>query len=292
MKKIALVGSAPSSVHLAPYGNPEWEVWACSPGAWPVAGPTAKKWFELHRWEPGQPWMSVEYCEFLNNFGGEVITVGHIESIKHNKTLDVEYLVDKYGPYFFTSSLAWMFAMAIDEGATSIGLWGVDMAATEEYGFQRAGCQYFGQLARQMGIEVGVPPESDLFRPAPLYGVCEHSHNWKKTIARERELTERLRQAEQKTIQGKEEALFLKGALDDLGYSRQTWMGHVDTMGKGYVEPPEVPKQAKLLISGGHVGGGMTGSDFTITHVDYPKPAKKKTTKKRKKKVKNVTRPK
>lgn len=247
--KIALIGSAPSSVQLAPYNNPDWQIWACSPGAWPVAGPFTHKWFELHRWEPGQPWMSHEYCKFLDTFKGEVVTINPIESIHNNQTVNVNELVDKYGPYFFTSTLSWMFAMAIEAGATSIGLWGVDMAASEEYGYQRAGCQYFAQLAKSMGIEVGVPPESDLLRPAPLYGVCEHSHNWIKITARQRELTHKLKAAEAEARAKTEEAIFLRGALDDQNWNQQTWAGHTDTMGPGYIEPPLVKEVKSSQIA-------------------------------------------
>jgi hypothetical protein len=31
-RKIAVMGSAPSSVALAPFGDPSWEIWGCSPG--------------------------------------------------------------------------------------------------------------------------------------------------------------------------------------------------------------------------------------------------------------------
>ena len=31
--KIALVGTAPSSRMLAPYNDPSWKIWGCSPGA-------------------------------------------------------------------------------------------------------------------------------------------------------------------------------------------------------------------------------------------------------------------
>jgi hypothetical protein len=31
---VILLGTAPSSMRLAPFGNPEWEIWACSPGTY------------------------------------------------------------------------------------------------------------------------------------------------------------------------------------------------------------------------------------------------------------------
>jgi hypothetical protein len=187
----------------------------------------------------------------------------HVPEVKNCKVIPVDYLVGKYGPYFFTSSLAWMFALAMEENPQSIGLWGVDMAATEEYGYQRAGCQFFAMLARSKGIEVGVPPESDLFRPAPLYGVCETSHMHIKMLARQRELQQRLAGVQAEYNQKYHELTFLQGAIDDLNWNQQTWAGNVDTSGKRYTEPPLVPvlEEVAYKMYGGESGGGMIAQD-------------------------------
>ncbi len=234
---IALIGSAPSSIHLAPYGNPDWEIWGCSPAVH-FYGPQMQRYFELHRWEPGQPWFSESYVKFLENFSGPVVMSEKVESVKNCILLPWQELVEKYGDYFFTSSLAWMMAMAIEEGAKKIGLWGVDMAATTEYHDQRMGCQYFAMIAKAKGIEVGVPPTSDLLRPAPLYGVCETSHAWIKQRQRAIELSERLKEC-RLTIKDKtEEMHFLLGAMDDQDWNLHSWFGAKDTLGKEFVEPP------------------------------------------------------
>src|SRR5438128_804640 len=113
--KIALIGSAPASVRLAPYHDPEWQIWGCSPGVYGVA-PRSNAWFELHRYEPGQTWFSPEYCQFLAKHPGPVYMAEHRPEVPNSVVLPVDYLVNKYGPYFFTSSIAWMMAMAIEQG--------------------------------------------------------------------------------------------------------------------------------------------------------------------------------
>lgn len=250
--KVALIGSAPSSVRLAPYGGEDWIIFGCSPGVYGVA-PRVDVWFELHRYEPGQPWFSPEYCQWMAKFPGPVYMAEKRPEIPNSQTLPIDDLVRKYGPYFFTSSLAYMFAMAIDaieaewaeqdkngieRSKSAIGLWGVDMAATEEYGYQRAGCQYFAMLARAKGIEVGVPPESDLLRPPPLYGVSEIDHARIKILARKRELQQRLANAQAQRDRALQEEMFLQGALDDLNWVDSTWTGDPDSIGARYLEPP------------------------------------------------------
>jgi hypothetical protein len=199
------------------------------------------KFFELHRWEKHQPWFSEGYVDFLRNFDGEVIMSEAVPEVKGCALLPWQYLVSKYGPYFFTSSLAWMMAMAIEAGAKKIGLYGVDMAATTEYLDQRLGCQYFAQLAVSKGIEVGVPPESDLLRPAPLYGICETSHAWIKQRSRNIEINGRLKDAQERYKTAHDEIHFLQGVLDDQDWQLHSWFGGIDTQGQFFTAPPKVP---------------------------------------------------
>lgn len=238
-KKIVILGSAPSSLRIAPFGNTSWEIWGCSPGVYGVA-PRVDVWFELHRYEPGQPWFSPEYCQFLKDFKGPVYMADVRGDIPKSCTLPLAELIAEYGPYFFTSTIAYMMAMAIRAGATKIALYGVDMAADSEYKDQRLGCQYFAQIARARGIEVGVPPESDLFRPGPLYGVSETSHMRIKITARRRELEGRIAAALDAMTRAKDEATFLRGALEDLTWTEMEWTGNIDSVSDRFVEPPPV----------------------------------------------------
>src|SRR6185369_4436947 len=85
-KRIALLGSAPSSIRLAPFKDPSWTIWACSPGVYPTLAmertfQPGDAYFELHRWEPPTigdptrqvPWFSPEYVQFLREFKGDVV---------------------------------------------------------------------------------------------------------------------------------------------------------------------------------------------------------------------------
>jgi hypothetical protein len=109
------------------------------------------------------------------------------------------------------------------------------MAANEEYEAQRAGLHFFAHIARQQGIEVGVPHTSDLFTPRFAYGFDEQTHSFVKMRARKAELEQRLMAAQQVFEQKMTEMNFLKGALDDLNYCFQTWADKGE-----YLEPPEI----------------------------------------------------
>ncbi len=226
-KKIALVGSAPSSSRIAPYSDPGWEIWGCSPGLYGVA-PRVSAWFELHIYEPGQPWFSPEYCQWLAALPARGVTLwtgAEVPMLPGSKVYPADEILAKYDPqrWFCSSSLFWMMAMAIEQGATTIGFWGVDMAAGEEYEMQRAGIHFLTYIARSKGIEVGIPAESDLFTPRFRYAIDEWTHSYRKMRARRMELEGRLKESEANAAQYQSASHFLRGALDDLKYMHDTW---------------------------------------------------------------------
>ena len=244
--KVAVLGSAPSSLGLAPFGDPAWQIWGCSPGVYYQCG-SPNAWFELHRWEPPvigvaekqRTWFSPEYVQWMAMRDPAKCPVWMYEAVPEipaSRPLPIDELCQDFGTFFFTSSISIMIALAIrgilqereqsqrdSQGADAIGLFGVDMTATEEYGYQRAGCQHFLLLAADLGIEVVVPPESDLLRPMPIYGMCEHTHWHIKNLARKSELEQRKVFHEQQAKAAAEAVAFMNGALSDLEYQMTTW---------------------------------------------------------------------
>ena len=277
--QIALVGSAPSSVNLAPFKDDSyatfaggkqpdyppapfideaWKIWACSPGAWGVI-PRCDVFFEVHRWEPGQPWFSPQYCQFLREFTGRVYVGGPIPEIQNAVVYPIERVEEAFSSYFLHSSLSLMMALAIleieDHRKTrqapeddTIGLWGVDMAAHEEWGDQKDGCTFFVLEALRRGIQVFVPPESCLLRPKPIYGLSEWDHSYIKATARAREMTGRKQTHDQTIQEHTRQSAFLAGALDNHNYWINTW-----------TSPYGLPAGVKLQHRPGTgLGGGIT----------------------------------
>ena len=151
-RRIALVGTAPSSIH-APFGDESWEIWGTGYRGDHVT--RATRWFELHRLDGDQDpqgWRDLykEWCKETElwmiwpepELGPKVIA------------FPWQRLKDRFGTFFFTSSFSWMMALAIDEAPAEIGLWGVDMEYGTEYREQRAGLQHFIGIAKESGIAV------------------------------------------------------------------------------------------------------------------------------------------
>jgi len=282
--KICILGSAPSTLPLAPIGDPSYKIWGCSPGAFPAAR-RCDAWFELHRWEPGQigraetqkPWYSPEYVAWMalrNPRECPVWMYEPVPEIPASRALPINDLISKYGSAFFTSSISIMIACAIEDIRESrigrpnpeqdeIALFGVDMSATEEWGFQRAGCQHFLEIASLLGIAIRVPPESDLLRPMPIYGICESSHWHIKNTARKRELESRLQQAKMMLHQAHDTVQFLSGAMDDHNYHMQTWCEDRDFASIAPEILAEMPKVITAVI-----GAQKTAEVVDTPHVE------------------------
>lgn len=154
--KIALVGCAPSYTD-APFRDPEWTVWACSSKNM-RALPRWDAWFELH-----VPLGPNHYVEWLRTL--PIVYVREAAGLPGEALYPEADMRARFGPYFFTSSIAYMFALAITRKPEMIGLWGVEMATSGEYAGQRPGCHYFTQMARNEGIDVEVPDGCGLLAP-------------------------------------------------------------------------------------------------------------------------------
>ena len=234
--KVCIMGSALSSVALAPF-NSDWQIWACSPSMYQL--PNVNVAFEIHKYDRTYCPFPDEYKTWLENFPGLVWMMAEYPQVKGCQVLPYDALMKKYSPYFFTSSIAWMMAMAI-EVADEISIFGADMAANSEYHDQKLGCQFFATLAKNKGIKVTVPPESDLLRPPPLYGIREYSHAWIKNTTRAREIVTRAEALRVKRVNVSFEAQFLKGAEDNRDYEEKTWLGNMDTDGQEYCTVPRI----------------------------------------------------
>ena len=225
--KIALIGTAPSSRGLAPYDDPEWQIWACSPGNTGVGKlPRVDAWFEIHSnllWPECEAY-GKPYIEWLKQQTFPIYMQDQ-RLVPHAISLPIQELVTEFGKYFFTSSFAYMIAMAIKAGASEIALFGIDMASKDEYIKQRPGGHYFMQEAAKRGIKVSVPFESDLAQPPALYGYDDSTPFGRKMHVREKELQERIAGMKAERDKLNHGITYLEGALENMDYTKSIWGG-------------------------------------------------------------------
>ncbi len=177
---IAVLGSHPATVELAPFDDPKWKIYACSPHNYEHRKlPRWDAWFELHdpiadatRAYPYLRWLETHgECKENSNRSTPVwmrdkAAIGNFPT---GKLIDEKALKDRFGPFTFTSSIAYMVAQAIvdaeREGIGAIGLWGIMQASENEYTYQRPGIQNLIWEATKSGMDVYAPDVSRLFEP-------------------------------------------------------------------------------------------------------------------------------
>ena len=234
--KVALIGTAPSSRMLAPFNDPTWTIWACSPGNMGVL-PRVDAWFEIHGnmlW-PENKHYGEPYLEWLKTQTFPIYMQNR--SFVPNATpLPMQELVKEFGPYFFTSSFAWMMAMAMREGAKEIALYGIDMASRDEYILQRPGAYYFFTEGQKRGVKISAPYESDIMQPPALYGYSEVTLLGRKLLARKKEIQDRIANIRPQRDSMTNNITYLEGALEDLDYVISIFGGaqsHLSPMREG-----------------------------------------------------------
>lgn len=162
---IAIVGGAPSSDYLAPYDNPDWQIWGMAFRRKSLK--RVDRLFEIHD--------SRKYAK--PGYEQEIVSLGIPLVVGRNFPIRAAHVSEfpferafQMMPYL-TSSAAYMIALAILEGATEIGVYGCDMAVDDaEYFYQRPCVEAWIGYARGLGIKVTVPDQSPLGKSTFLYG--------------------------------------------------------------------------------------------------------------------------
>lgn len=170
-KGIAILGSHPTTVNLAPF-NDDWLIYACSPHNFERRQlPRFDEWFEVHIpvADKTRAYPYLRYLETLPLVWMRDKAAMHL--FPGAREYPEAELKDRFGPFHFTSSIAFMMAKAIVEcenyNIPTIGLWGIMQASPNEYTYQRPGVQHMIWEAARLGIKVIAPDVSKLFEPPP-----------------------------------------------------------------------------------------------------------------------------
>lgn len=227
MRKIAIVGTAPDSVDQAPFFDKEWEIWSLGNNAdkFPqLSGARFNRWFELHTFHVLQSANAIDErrLQFFKGIGKSLV-VGHQNSALPDAIVyPKDEIISFIGRPYFTSSIAWMIAMAIYEGVAEIGLWGVNMIGDGEYSQQRACCEYLLGIATGKGIKVTICKHSPLLRAERMYAF-EHTGLAAELQLRIAEENKNYAKAESALKRATEERSFSKGYLTCLHEIERRW---------------------------------------------------------------------
>lgn len=176
MKKLAIVGSGPVTRSNAPFDDSAFDVWVFNEAA---NSEWCKRWtacFQMHEPEiyRGHNTKDPKHWEWLQKEHGKPI---YMQEIDHLVPDSVRYPLEDAlklaGVQMFTTTFAYMAALAILQGYEVIKIFGVELSASE-YEYQANGYLFwFGFLRGRLGVEnvdsAVLYLDKNIFH-APLYG--------------------------------------------------------------------------------------------------------------------------
>lgn len=192
-KKIIILGTTPSRMD-APIDDPSWKVWTIGPG-----GKDNNRWdrlyephgsHEVHTWPedfkgylndlslvepPREVWLmdppekAMAWWAHKHNKDPETLAKEITGKWTAAKVIPKDDLLKKYRRrMWYSSSISWCIAHALEEGVTDLWLAGIDLESGEEYISQFAGAAHFIDLAILAGVNVYTPKGCGLNRdPTP-----------------------------------------------------------------------------------------------------------------------------
>lgn len=163
--KVAIVGLWSETHDLAPWDDPAWEKWGLG---WDSDVFRMDRVIEIHKAHEWEGFTPPDYVERLNMVPRLYLQEPH-PGLPKAEIFPIAEVAKTTGDYF-SSSVGYLMALAIHEGAEEIGIYGVAMEGHDEYGYQRPNMEYLVGLARGRGIKVHIPEQSPLCKYARQYG--------------------------------------------------------------------------------------------------------------------------
>ena len=257
-RQIAIVAKATSSCMDAPYGDPAWEIWSQSDSWRFIQDEHWHRWFELHDLDEGKKrWLPDFWIWLATDHGRPIYLRAPHPHVPHGIVYPRAEIVKRFGTYF-NNSISLMLAIAINEIVPQgkfhvfgeghrIALFGVDMAChgeggTSEYAHQRPSCEFFLGIACGAGINIELPPQTDLLTCDRIYGLDSPNAMQNKYLARIKDLKNNVRAMEQQIDQLQVKRLTTAGALDNMHWVMQGVRDGFCDDGKD--KPAEQPAQA------------------------------------------------
>ena len=160
-EKIAIVGWSVTRAS-APYGDEDWDIWVMNRNL--LNYPRHTLHFDVHDTYN----IPLEYAKYISENKEKSVLTGTDPRFNEATIYPKDLIIEKYGD-FFTNSMSWMIAYAIEQNPTDIGIYGVDCMAKEEYSEQRPSIMYMLGIARGKGINLHFPGGCKLFRKEKLY---------------------------------------------------------------------------------------------------------------------------
>lgn len=179
--KVALVGFMEQNERTAPYDDPEWDLWCFNMGnrlgfMHDAQGRfRADRWFDLHE-EHAQ---DAKDLAWIHKCPVPLYLTHAFSDNPMTRTLDLVDLQMRLSLRagrlmrcdYFASSYAYAMALALADGYTTIGFYGMDLDWGRERIVERGNLEYWMGVAEGLGVTLEIGPQCKLLTHPGLYGI-------------------------------------------------------------------------------------------------------------------------
>lgn len=177
-RKVALLGGVKATLQYAPFDDPSWEVWSHT-SVPPKLARRVDRFFDVHPrhcFEERMKCGRADYYGWLTSQTTPVYMQAKEKDVPASVRYPLERVQTEWPNLPFGSQTAYMIALALMEGVTHLGLFGIHYAFKTEYEEQRANCELWVGIAIGRGVQVVIPPGCPVARePYELYGYESHT---------------------------------------------------------------------------------------------------------------------
>src|SRR3990167_2132018 len=191
--KVAIVGFAGTTRHIAPFDDKEFEIWGLNEAHRQPWMKRITRWFQIHeRWDftkqnntsykehwewlqrehPFPIYMQEKYPDIPSSveFPLDQVVGTFLRNVKRGTSANTysnqkELEINEY----FTSSFAYMCSLALLEGFKTIHVYGFEMATDTEYRYQKASTEFWLGVAAGMGVKILLTKDCHLLQ-GKIYG--------------------------------------------------------------------------------------------------------------------------
>jgi hypothetical protein len=175
LKRLAIVGSGPKTREAAPFGDNNVDIWVfneAANAAW------CKRWsacFQMHEPElyKGHNTKDAEHWQWLQQEHGKPIYMQEVDPLIPNSVAyPLQAAQELAGVKMFSSTFAYMAALAVLQGYEEIQIYGIELSVSE-YSYQKESYLFwYGFLRGRLGdkVDSAITHVGQNIFSAPLYG--------------------------------------------------------------------------------------------------------------------------
>jgi hypothetical protein len=224
-KKIAIIGTASTSVHLANDLDDSWQIWTCN-GAYDQVK-RQDKHFELHDIAYLRSIGIIEeYLEWFKKQGSKIVLQKKYDEFPDCDSYPLQGVLDTFKHSYFNNTIAYMIAYAMynNPDLERLAIFGVDMAGDGEYGHQRPCCEFWLGYALSKGIILDIPDNCPLIKSTHLYGFESPPAYVLSVKNRAEELTKILKAKDDARVKADREYYYFKGANEIIEKQKKVFL--------------------------------------------------------------------